>query len=406
MDEATKEILDGISSFIDSMVVPLEKKNAHLFDNSTNFYAANGAYTEPVRELLKEVRERSAEAGYYGMFAPEEVGGAGLGPSMLYEVWHHIYSKYGPGRILPAATVAHWSYGPSVLCSYLTPEAKAEMLDDFMGGTTTSCFGMSEPNAGSDSWAMSTAAYQDGDEWVITGSKQWITNSPEADWVFVWAVTDNELRKQRKGGISCFLVPTTAPGFALDSVISLFGQAGGHEGIISFTDVRVPASALVGELHNGFALAMAGVSTGRLYNAGRCVGLARWAMNLAAEFSTQRYTFGHPISDYQGVSFQLADCAIDIYAGDTMARECAARLESGARAHDQIAMAKVYTTEMCSRVYERCMQIHGGMGLTNEMKLYDGWHQARIVRIADGSAEILRRNIARAVIGGKLRRDG
>ena len=405
MADDVNDVLEGISSFIDSVVVPLENKNAELFDNSTRFYAPDGAYTPAVRDLLREVRERSADAGYYTMFAPEDAGGAGCGPALLYEVWQHIYSAYGAGRILPAATVAHWSYGPSVLCSSLTPEAKSLMLDDFVAGTTTSCFGMSEPDAGSDSWAMATSAHQEGDEWVISGTKQWITNSPEADWVFVWAVTDNELRKQRKGGISCFLVPTTAPGFAVDSVISLFGQAGGHEGIISFTDVRVPASALVGELHKGFALAMAGVSTGRLYNAARCVGLARWATELAAMYSTQRQTFGHAISEYQGVSFQLADCAVEIYAADAMSRDCAARLEAGTPAHDQVAMAKIFATEMCSRVYERCMQIHGGMGLTNEMKLYDGWHQARIVRIADGSSEILRRNISRSLIAGKLRRD-
>lgn len=406
MEPRIREILDGISAFVESVVVPLETKNAGLFDNSTGFYAPSGAYSPAVRELLREVRQRSAEAGYYTMFAPEDVGGAGCGPVMLYEVWQHIYSTYGPGRVLPPAAVAHWSYGPSILCSYLTPEAKALMLDDFMAGTTTSCFAMSEPEAGSDSWAMSTTACPDGNEWVISGTKQWITNSPEANWVFVWAVTDNELRKQRKGGISCFLVPTDAPGFAVDSVIALFGQAGGHEGIISFTDVRVPSTALVGELHKGFALAMAGVSTGRLYNAGRCVGLARWAVDAAATYASQRHTFGRPISDYQGVSFQLADCAVELYAADAMSRDCAARLEAGMKAHDQIAMAKVFTTEMCSRVYDRCMQIHGGMGLTNEMKLYDGWHQSRIVRIADGSAEILRRNIARSVLAGKLRRDG
>jgi acyl-CoA dehydrogenase len=392
------DILGGLSEFVDSVAVPLENKNADLFDNGRNFYAPGGAYSDRVRELLREVRERASEAGYYTMFAPEDVGGAGLGPVLLYEVWRHLYSRYGPARVLPYASVAHWSYAPSILCSHLTPWAKQQMLDDYIAGTTTSCFAMSEPDAGSDAWAMSTVARRDGDDWVITGTKQWITNSPEADWVFVWAVTDPRQRAERAGGISCFLVPTTAAGFAVDSVIALFGSAGGHEGIISFTDVRVPADALVGELDRGFSLALRGVSTGRLYNAGRCVGLAQWALDQAAAYVSQRKAFGRRIADYQGVSFPLADCAVDIYAGDSMARDCAHRVQDGGKAHHQVAMAKVFTTEMCSRVYERCMQVHGGMGLTNEMRLYDGWHQARLARIADGSAEILRRNIAKEII--------
>lgn len=399
-DPDTQDILDGLTSFVNSVVLPLEAKHEHVFDEGRNQYNSDGSYSQEVRDLLRQVREKSAAAGYYTMFAPEDVGGAGCSSSMLYEVWQHLYSTYGPGRLLPYASVAHWSYGPSVLCSFLSNEAKSEMLSGLMSGTITSCFAMSEPDAGSDAWSMSTMATQDGDEWILNGMKQWITNSPIADWAFVWAVTDPELRKQRKRGVSCFIVPTNSPGYSLDSTISLFGQAGGNEGILSFNDVRLPAGSLVGELHNGFALAMAGVSTGRLYNAGRCVGLARWALARAAEYANERRTFGKTIGEYQGVSFQLADCAVDVYAGDVMAKDCAARLDAGVAAQHEIAMTKVFTTEMCSRVYERCMQVHGGMGLTNELKFYDGWHQARIVRIADGSAEILRRNISRTVLQG------
>jgi acyl-CoA dehydrogenase len=257
---------------------------------------------------------------------------------------------------------------------------------------------MSEPDAGSDAWAMRTRATRDGDDWVISGTKQWITNSPTADYIFVFAVTDEALKSKRKGGVSCFIVPMSSPGLKVDSVIKLFGNVGGDEGIVSFTDVRVPASALVGELHRGFDLALAGVSTGRIYNAGRCVGLARWALEKSAEYANQRVAFGQPIAEYQGISFALADSATEIYAAHTMSVDCSRRLDRGETAVEQVSMVKLYTTEMCSRVYERCMQAHGGMGLTNEMKLYDGWHQARYVRIADGSAEIMRRNIARSIL--------
>src|SRR5713226_4824580 len=142
-NDDTKDLLDGLSSFIDSVVVPLESKNAELFDHGRNFYEASGAYSTPVKSLLREVRQQAAADGYYTMFAPEGLDGGGAGPALLYEVWRHLYSRYGPARILPFAAVAHWSYGPSVLCDHLTPAARKRMLPQFMSGATTSCFAMS-----------------------------------------------------------------------------------------------------------------------------------------------------------------------------------------------------------------------------------------------------------------------
>jgi acyl-CoA dehydrogenase len=278
---------------------------------------------------------------------------------------------------------------------------KARVLDKFMSGEETMCFAMSEPDAGSDAWAMSTRASRQGDGWVLNGVKQWITNSPWAQYALVFAVTNEQLRASRKGGITCFLVPTDSVGYQIDSVISLFGDVGGNESIISLNDVYVSAESAVGEVDEGFALAVGGVALGRLYNAGRCVGLARWALERATEYAKERKTFGKAISEYQGISFQLADSAMEIYATKTMSMDCAQRLERGEEASRELAMVKAYSTEMCFRVYDRCIQVHGGMGLTNEMRLYDGWHLARIIRIADGSGEIMRRNIARALFRGE-----
>jgi acyl-CoA dehydrogenase len=398
-EETTKQILEGLSDFIDTVVVPLEQANAAMLADHRRIYDERGGRSVEMKALIREVRQRSSEAGYYTMFVPASVGGGGFGAELLYLAYRHIYRAYGPARPLVYASISHWSYGPSVLCHYLSDEAKEIYLQPLMSGEKSSCFAMSEPDAGSDSWAMRTNAREVEDGWIINGTKQWITNSPNADFVFVWAVTDQELKKQKKGGVSCFVLPTSTPGFAVDSVIKLFGEVGGDEGILSFTDVKVPKSALVGTLHQGFKLAMAGVSTGRLYNAGRCVGMAQWAVDRSCEYAATRKTFGHAIGTYQGVSFQIADSAVEIHAADLMSRDCARRLDAGERAINEVAMVKLYTTEMCSRVFDRCMQVHGGMGLTNEMRFYDGWHQSRIVRIADGSAEIMRRNIASSLIG-------
>ncbi|MDB5970015.1 MAG: acyl-CoA dehydrogenase [Hydrocarboniphaga sp.] len=395
MDETeVEDVVENLLGFVDAVVLPLEKEHAKLLDDPRLHYDERGAYSPELKKLKREVRQQSAEAGYYNMFVPESIGGGDFGAYMLYRVWDALYHRYGPARLLPYASVAHWSYGPSLLCSYLTPQISEQLLQPLMAGQITSCFAMSEPDAGSDALAMRTRAVRDGDDWLITGTKQWITNSPVADWVFVWAVTDEELRRTRKGGVSCFALPVTTPGFQVDSVLKLFGHIGGDEGILSFRDVRVPSTALVGELNQGFKLAMAGVNTGRMYNAGRCIGLSKWALDKASEYAGTRKTFGKTIDQYQGVSFQLADSAIEIYAAESMTRDCARRLERGESVNDQVAMVKVYTTELGTRVYDRCMQVHGGMGLTNELKLYEGWQQSRIVRIADGSAEIMRRNIA------------
>ena len=395
--DGIEEILGGLTGFIQSVVVPLEKANAELLENPRLRYDESGALSAPVRELLGEVRTRSSEAGYYTMFVPEDAGGSGCGKELLYRAWEHLYAICGPARELPFVTIAHWSSGPSALCAHLDPSYAEPFSGAYLAGRLTSCFAMSEPDAGSDAWAMRTTAEPTDDGWNLTGVKQWITNAPIADFAFVFAVTDEALRRRRAGGVSCFLVPMTSPGVQLDSVIKLFGHIGGHEGIVSFDNVQVPRDALVGDLHEGFRLAMLGVSTGRLYNAARCVGLARWALQSATRYADQRVAFGNPISSYQGVSFQLADSAVEIYAADAMAIDCARRLDAGERADHELAMVKLYTTEMCTRVYDRCMQVHGGMGLTSETRLYEGWQQARIVRIADGSGEIMRRNIAKGL---------
>jgi acyl-CoA dehydrogenase len=395
------DVLQGLSAFIDQEVVPVEEEHREHLDDPAWAYGRGGAYSAELQALMRAVRMKSARAGYYSALCPSEIGGGGLGPVANVTMWEFIYHRYGPGRILPYQALAHWATGPSFLFEHVTPALRDQVLDRIISGEATTCFAMSEPEAGSDAWSMTTRAVRDGDFFLLNGTKQWITNSPYAAFAMVFAVTDDDLRRNRGGGISCFLVPTDTPGFSVDSVIKMFGHVGGDEAIISFHDIRVPAEALVGRLHRGFDLALGGVSLGRMYNAGRCIGLARWALEQATAYAKGRRAFGHPIADYQGISFQLADCAMDIYATKAMALDCARRLERGDSPLRDMAILKAYSTEMCCRVYDRCMQVLGGMGLTNETRLYDGWHQARSVRVADGSSEIMRRNVASYLLKGQ-----
>lgn len=214
----TSEMLSGLHSFIESAVLPLEAANHDLFHDPRQLYDARGGYTEPVLDLVRNVREASGAAGYYGMFCPADVGCGALGNRAMLETYESIYLAYGPGNLLVEAVIGHWSMGPSFLCSNFTPETRDDVLVKVMGGQVSMCFGMTEPNVGTDAWMMSTRAVRDGDEWVINGTKQWTSNAPYADYCYLFAVTDPEIHRQRKGGVSCFLVPMSAHGVSVDSV--------------------------------------------------------------------------------------------------------------------------------------------------------------------------------------------
>jgi acyl-CoA dehydrogenase len=397
------EIIDGLIAFIDAVVLPLEDQNQDLLQNPRNLYDARGAYSASAKALVREARTASAAAGYYGMFCPSEIGGGGLGSRAMLDAYESVYRKYGPGRLLIEATIAHWATGPSFLCRHFSPAVRETLLNDLMAGRVSMCFGMSEPNAGSDAWMMSTRAVKDGDSWVITGTKQWTSNSPYADYCYLFAVTDPAIHKERKGGVSCFLVPMIAPGVSVDSVIRMFGEIGGNEGIVSFVDVRVPAENLIGTEGQGFKLAMGGVSLGRVFNSGRALGLSRWALERAVDYAKTRETFGKPIAEYQGISFKLAESAMDIYAARGAAKDLTERLDRGERPIRELAMSKAICAEAFLRVADRCMQVCGAMGLTNELGMYKAWHSAKAMQLADGSAEILRETIAKRLLRGEVK---
>ena len=252
------DLVEGINAFVKRVVVPLEDANRELLDNPRLTFDERGGYSAPVLDLMRQVRVASAKAGYYAMFAPESVGGEGLGALALFSVWEGLSHSAGPGRLLPDQVIGHWTSGPSFLLGEVHPSLRDGVIEEVMSGEATVCFGMSEPDAGSDAWAMSTKAVRDGDSWVLNGTKQWTSNSAHAKYAFVWAVTDEDMKRERKGGITLFLVPTDTPGFAVDSVLRLFEHVGGNETILSLNDVRIPDTHMVGTLNQGFGVGVAG----------------------------------------------------------------------------------------------------------------------------------------------------
>ncbi|MHA1564751.1 MAG: acyl-CoA dehydrogenase family protein [Alphaproteobacteria bacterium] len=393
---------DNLIRFVESEVVSLESQNAELLSSERNIYEENGRFVPEILALRKQVRMKSAEAGFYTMLAPAELGGGGLGTLASVYLLELIGAVYGPGRLLihPVVLPSTFTNGVSPLLEYLEPEVRDRYLPDIASGEKSLCFALSEPDAGSDALAIKTRAVRDGDAWVINGTKQWITNSPYADYAMLFAVTDPDAVAARKGGITAFFIDTATPGFDVTSIVRFMGQQGGDTGIISLQDVRVPDNHRLGDVGLGLSVAMHGINTGRLGMAAGCLGFARWALDQAVAYAKTRKTFGKPIGEHQAVQLLLAESAMDIYAAKNMILNCAWRVEKSLPSRKEISMVKAYATEMLNRVMDRCMQVHGAMGLTNELRLEAGYRFARIMRIPDGTGEIQRRTIARELLYG------
>jgi alkylation response protein AidB-like acyl-CoA dehydrogenase len=393
---------DGVLRFVETEVVPRIDRNHALLEDQRQLFEDNGRYSRPVRELIRDVRMLSAKAGFYGMCAPEALGGGGLGHLAYYVAWEAIYRRLGGMAVLTPWVIAHWAFGPSPLFTQISEEARQRCLAGMMSGETSMCFGLSEPGAGSDATMIKTRAVATSKGWRISGRKLWTSNAPTAEWCIVFAITDAAKAERKAGGISAFMVPTGAPGFNVESVVKLFGHVGGHEGALVLEDVEVEPWQLVGKLDDGFRIALYGVSLGRIYNSARAVGQGRWALERAVDYAKQRKAFGSAISEYQGVSFPLAQAATELHAAHLMGLNAAMLIDQGDRAVKELSMAKAYAVQAGFRAVDRAMQTFGGMGLTNEVGLVHAWQDLRIVNIADGTNEILARTIAQRLLAGDL----
>jgi acyl-CoA dehydrogenase len=248
---------------------------------------------------------------------------------------------------------------------------------------------------------MRTSATRVEGGWVLNGTKQWSTNSPYADWAITFAVTDAGDFRRKQNGLTGFVIDMHDKAVRVESIIAMFGHSGGDEGIISFTDLFVPDSQVIGRPGDGLKHAMSGVSMGRVYNSGRAVGLARWALNKALAYAEVRTTFGKAIIENQAISFPLATSAIELHAAYTMGLDTARRLDRGEQLRHQVSMMKAYSVEVALRAIDHSVQVHGAMGFTNEVHLAQAWQQMRRTLVADGSSEIMRTQIVKA-----LRADG
>jgi alkylation response protein AidB-like acyl-CoA dehydrogenase len=391
---------DGLAAFAQAEIIPRHEKHRALLEDPRVLYREDGRYSDDAIAMIREVRQSAAKAGFYGMCVPESLGGGGLGHLAYYAGWEELFRVCGPQNWLMLYVVSHWAFGPSRLLEQTTPEARKRILAPMMAGEASMCFGLSEPGAGSDAAALATRAVPDGDGWRISGRKIWTTNAPIADYCVVFAVTDPERAAARKGGISAFLVPTASPGFEVPRVIRLFGHIGGDEGEVSLDDVFVEPWQLVGELNRGFEAALYGVSLGRIYNSARAVGYGRWALERALDYAKVREAFGRPIAEYQGVTFPLAETAMELHGAHLMGLNAAVLLDQGVPAVKELSMTKAYSVQVGYRAVDRAMQTHGAIGFTNELGLHHAWHTLRIINVADGTNEILNRTVVQRLLKG------
>ena len=398
--EEIRAARDGLLTFGEKEVLTRHNQYSDLLSDPRKTFDESGRFNEPVTALIKEVRMASANAGYYHMCVPEALGGAGLGHLAYYVCWEALFRSLGPTNWLLVYALAHWAFGPSRLLEKMTPEAQKRILPTLMNGSESMCFGLSEPNAGSDATMIKTRAEKTATGWKLNGRKIWTSNAPIADYCVIFAVTDPDKVSQKKGGISAFVVPTSSPGFHLQRVIRLFGHIGGDEAELVFEDLEVEPWQLLGDIDQGFNAALYGVSLGRIYNSARSVGYGRWALNLALDYAGTREAFGSTIDKNQGVTFPLAESATELHAAHLMGINAACLLDSDQLAIKELSMTKAFSVQVGFRAIDQAIQTHGGMGLTNELGLTAARHTLRIINIADGTNEILNRTIAQRLLKG------
>jgi len=343
-------------------------------------------------DLVREIQQKAIAAGLYAANIPEEFGGAGLDtPTWL------LYEK----ELGRANYALHWTCvaRPSNILCAGTPDQRARYLDPCVAGEKWDCLAMTEPGAGSDLRGMKASAKQDGTDWVLNGTKHFISHADIADFTIAFMATGEEdTPRGRKKLITAFFVDKETPGYAVRDGYRNVSHRGYTNAVLEFDNCRIPAENVLGEVHKGFEVANTWLGATRLQVGSTCLGRADRAFRHSVEWAATREQFGQPIGKFQGVSFKLADMAMEMKAAELMIMEAGWKFDQGTVSDADMAMAKLKATEMLAMVADEAIQIHGGMGLMDELPLERIWRDARIERIWEGTSEIQRHIISRALL--------
>ena len=380
MSEEQRMITQAVKRFVREEVQPLER------DLDPDAVELPPGELDRLKGIVQQM-------GLYHIDVPEDYGGPGL-PLTTRGLVAEEMSQHRAGLYLPC----YGAFGSAGLAQLYaaSDEQKERYLYPMLRGEKRAFFGLTEPSGGSDpARAIQTKAVKDGDDWILNGAKLFSSGADRADFGLVFARTDPS--KGRRG-ISAFLVDTDSPGFEVRRVVHTLRSANyGTE--LSFDDVRVPAANLVGEEGGGFSLANNNLTRQRIPYSATCVGVAVAAQELAISYSQQRETFGAALASRQAIQWMIVDNEIDIRTGRMMYLAAAEKAEQGEPFRFEAAMAKLTTTEGASRVVDRAIQIHGGIGVTKDLPLERWYREMRIRRIGEGPSEVQRIIMARDLLG-------
>lgn len=342
-------------------------------------------------ELAQEIKRKCIDLGFYACNFPPEVGGAGLS----HLDFSLVERELGRGSM----ALTHFFGRPQNILMACEGEQRERYLLPAVRGERMDALAMTEPDAGSDVRSMKCTATRDGADWLVNGTKHFISGAEHADFFIVFVATGvDETPKGPKKRLTAFLVDRGMPGFEVKDGYNSVSHKGYRNYILYFDNCRLPDSQVLGAVDGGFAVMNEWLYATRLTVAAFCVGRARRCFDYALKFAAEREQFGQPIGRFQGVGFQIADMITEIDAADWLMLSAAWRLDEGLPSNREIASAKLYASEMLARVTDAALQIHGGMGLMDDFPIERFWRDARVERIWDGTSEIQRHIISRDLL--------
>lgn len=371
---------DALRSLVDREIRPV-----------ANEWERSGRYPTEIVAAMREM-------GLFGITTPEEYGGLDLDKVSFTLVFEEIARGWmGIAGILGSHNLSCW-----IIANHGTDEQKQQWLPRLATGECRTGIGLTEPGAGTDLQGIRTTATRDGDDYVIRGTKTWITNARHADVLPVLVKTDPSASPAHRG-MSLLLVDTSTAGFEVSRDLGKLGYKGTESCELFFDDVRVPSSALLGGVEGrGMQQALSGLEIGRLNIAGRSVGIAQASYDAALKYAKDREAFGRPIADFQAIQLKLADIATQTQAARLMTYWAAAKADSGERIDGEAGMAKYFASETAITASLESMRVHGGYGYSTEFDVERYYRDAPLMSIGEGTNDIMRTVIAKALVGGSL----
>lgn len=370
-------LVKTVRSFVEAELIPHEQEVDRL--------------GEVPEELGRQIEARAKELGLYASNLPEAVGGGGLD----YSAMALVEREYGK----TSHALHSWIGRPTELLLACKGDQIAKYLDPCVSGEKRELFALTEPEAGSDVMGMKSKARRDGDDWILNGSKHFISGPCMPDFAIVFAATgiDETLRGSRKR-VTAFLVDVGLPGFGIREGNKCVSYRGYKTFELNFDDVRLGPDQILGEEGRGLELSNKWLGMGRIWVGATCCGKAERIMELATDWAANRKQFGKPIGTFQATGFRLADMAIGLRTADLLVDDAVRRADAGKMTDMDAAMVKVYCSEMLNKVADDTVQIYGGMGLMEELPIQRLWRDSRLERIWDGTSEIQRHIITRSIL--------